>query len=220
MPDLNNSPNKKQYEITKNSMKTSADSSAQASSTPSLTLKDAVINTVKELKAKGSISIHDVTTEIRKAVNAGEFILPGLENPNPSEAGIKYWVKNEDVKAIIENLENDGTLATLGLTDVDYSGPYRVYKFSTTDSADDNGAVAIAPTSDSSTDPTQSPLVQRIKAYLSRGTPVTIKQIQSALKVNGVTCEDLVNIVGSIGDYVVTPGTLDCYYSTYTVEEQ
>jgi len=199
-------------------MKTSADSTAVAT-TPSLTLKEAVINAVKELKVKGGFSVHDVTTEIREAVNAGEFTLPGLENPNPnSQSGIKYWVKNEDVKAIIESLENDGTLANLGLTNVDMSGPFRVFEFSTptTPSA---GVPASTPPSVNAPNPTQSPLVQRIEAYLSKGTPVTLKQIQSALKINGVTCKDLEGIVAGISGYVVTPGTTDCY-STYTVDQQ
>ena len=216
--DLNNGQNQNK----KNNMKTNADSTATTavSTTPQLTLKEATVNAVKELiKTKGSFSIHDVTTEIRTGVNAGEFALPGLENTNPnSQSGIKYWVKNEDVKAIIESLESDGTLATLGLTNVDVSGPFRVFEFSTpAPSADDHdGAPAPAPTTPApnAANPTQSPLAQRIDAYLSKKVGATLKAVQSALKVNGVTCKDLAGIVVGLG-YTVTPGTSDCY-STYT----
>ncbi len=187
------------------------------STTPQLTLKEAVVNAVNELKVKGSFSAHDVTETIRKAANAGEIALPGLEATQPNNSGIKYWVNHADVKTTIDGLLNDGTLANLGMTNVDYSGAFRVFEF-----AASVAAPAITPAPDASaapavstSDPTQSPMDQRIKAYLTKVGSATLKQVQSALKVNGVTCKDLASIVVGLG-FTVTPGTNDCF-STYEV---
>ena len=186
------------------------------STVPQLTLKEAVVNEVNELKANGKVSIHDVTLAVRAAVNSGEIALPGLE-AQPNQSNIKYWVNNDDVKRVIETLEDDGTLANMGLINVDYSGLYRVYEFiaasSTPVEVDSTEAdPAIVTTSDN---PTVSPLQERIKNYMAKVDSATIKQIQSAIKVNGVTCKNLATIVANMG-YVVRPGTIDCF-STYRV---
>jgi hypothetical protein len=196
---------------------------------PQLSLKDAVVNAVNSLKVnKGNFSAHDVTVAVRESVNAGEIALPGLETAQPNRSSIKYWVNHSDVRAIIDDLLNDGTLATLGLTNVNYDGGFRVFEFSTpVPSADDHDgaptpdttaaaptvpapavSVAAAPVS-----PIVSLLSARIDAYMSKVGSATLKQIQSALKVNGVTCKDLADIVTNLG-YTLMPGTPDCF-STY-----
>ena len=64
--------------------------------------------------------------------------------------------------------------------------------------------------------PTVSPVEAHVKAYIEKsGAGVTMKQIQSALKVNGITCKDLADMVDKLG-FEVVPGTLNCF-STYTV---
>src|SRR5208283_5166582 len=140
------------------------------SSVPQLTLKEAVVNAVNELKVRDSFSAHDVTTAIREAANAGEIALPGLEASQPNSSNIKYWVNHADVKTTLDDLLNDGTLANLGLTNVDYSGAFRVFEFavgsapaSTTAPAAPSAAPAPAT---NSANPTQSPLSQKIEAYL------------------------------------------------------
>lgn len=231
-PDLNNH-SQNQNTKNENNMKTNDASTATTttavSTTPQLTLKEAVVNAVNELKVKGSFSAHDVTTAVREAANAGEIALPGLEATQPNSSNIKYWVNHADVKTTLDGLLNDGTLANLGMTNVDYSGFFRVFEFAapaasasaplatapaaaTTPAPD-----ASAPAASTSADPTQSPMAQRIKAYLSKkASAVTLKEIQSALKVNGVTCKDLASIVAGLG-FTVTPGTTDCF-STYEVD--
>ena len=185
--------------------------------TPKLTLTEAVVNAVNELKSKGSFSAYDVTTAVRAAANAGEIELPGLE-ANTNQSGIKYWVNNEDVKREIDALLNNGELANLGLTNVNYNGSFRVFEFAnsaaTTTVA--TPAAPVASTTDD-TDPADadSPVASRVSAYLSKVGTATLKQVQSALKVNGITCKDFAGIVKGLG-YTVTPGTSDCY-STYTV---
>jgi hypothetical protein len=211
--DLNNSQNKT---INENNMKTNATAASTAiSTTPQLTLKEAVVNAVNELKvSKGNFSAHDVTTAIREAANSGEIALPGLEATQPNSTNIKYWVNHSDVKAIVDDLLNDGTLANLGMVNVNYNGGFRVFEFSTpVPSADDHDGAPAPTPAPNAANPTQSPLAQRIDAYLSKAGTATLKQIQSALKVNGITCKDLSGIVAGLG-YTVTPGTTDCF-STY-----
>lgn len=186
---------------------------------PQVTLREAVVSAVNEFKSKGSFSIHDATLAVRAAANGGEIALPGME-AQPNQSGIKYWVENDAVKRVIQAIEADGTLANMGLTNVDYSGPYRVYQFSTPVAASAPVATATPASPDPATvttaaNPSQSPLAARVQAYLTNVGTATLKQVQSALKVNGVTCKDLATIVAGLG-YVVTPGTTDCF-STYVV---
>ena len=191
--------------------------------TPKLTLTEAVVNAVNELKSKGSFSAYDVTTAVRAAANAGEIELPGLE-ANTNQSGIKYWVNHEDVKREIDALLNNGELANLGLTNVNYNGSFRVFEFANSTAtsapavttATPAPAAVVASTTDD-TDPADadSPVASRVAAYLNKVGTATLKQVQSALKVNGITCKDFAGIVKGLG-YTVTPGTSDCY-STYTV---
>ena len=194
---------------------------------PQFSLKDAVIRGVNELKSKGNLSIHDVTLAVRAAANGGEIALPGLE-AQPNNSGIKYWIDHNDVKQVVEGLEADGTLSSLGLKEVDYTGPYRVYKFDyfTDDAASTDPVTPVAPTIPPDPDPatatvtsnpTDGPVKARIRSYVNNamGT-VTVKQIQSALKIRGYLCEDLVDTLREMG-YIVRPGTKEDYFSTYTV---
>jgi len=174
-------------------------------------LKEAVLDAVSTLKSNGSFSAHDVTKQVRQSVNDGEYTLPGLEAPSGSS--FKFNVNHDDVKEVVDSLLNDGTLQNLGLTNVDYSGPYRVFQFgsavATTTAAD------TTTTDDADVDQSDSPVASRIKAYLNNVGSATLKQVQSMLKVNGVTCKDLATLADEIG-LTVTVGTEGCF-STYTV---
>jgi hypothetical protein len=187
--------------------------------TPQYTLKEAVADAVYILKPNGSFSAHDVTIAVREAVNEGEYALPGYENPNTT-SNIKYLVNHEDVKNVLAILENDGSLANAGLTNVDYSGPYRVYQFETPATTDtDTDATAntiISSSSDSDADNSDSPTAKRIATYLENHSgSATIRQIHSSLKINGLTSKALVELVDELG-YTVTAGT-EGAFSTYTV---
>ena len=98
-----------------------------ASATPQLTLREAVLEAVNTLKRNTSFSAHDVTDTVRVAANDGEYALPGLE----TQAGesYKYNVRHDSVKEVVDSLLSDGTLANLGLKNVNYSGAYRVFEF-------------------------------------------------------------------------------------------
>ena len=202
-------------------MKTANTANTAVSTTPQLTLTEAVTQAVNELKAKGVFSAYDVTTVVRAAANGGEYALPGLE-ARGNQSGITYWVDHANVKTIVDTLLNDGTLANLGLTNVNYNGSFRVFEFATSTSATPSSAPSVPvsnATANATANPTQSPVAQRIQNYLSNclrfSVNPTLRQIQSTLKVNGLTCKDLASIVAGLG-YAVSPGTTDCY-STYTV---
>lgn len=192
-------------------------SSNTAVAIPQLTLAEAVLDTVNELKGRGSFSAHDVTAAIRADANAGDIALPGHEAQG-NKAGIKYWVEHNDVKDILEGLLNDGTLATLGLTHVGYNGTFRTFEFGPVGVAAapvaPNTAAAIVPVNNATA--TVSPVLQRIQTYLGNNPGVvTLKQIQSAIKVNGLSCKDFFDILTGAG-YTVNVGVAD-KFSTYTV---
>ena len=192
-------------------MKTNATASSPLAQ---YTLKDAVLDAVNTLKTTvGSFSIHDVTNTIRAAVNDGEYILPGLETSSPS--GFKFNVNHDAVKEIVEFLLNDGTLANLGLTSVSYGSSHRTFNFGAPTS---NPTTTSTTTEDADEDvsDSDSPVAQHIKSYLAnRGESATIRQIHSALKINGLTSEALVELVTNLG-YQVTTGTTG-KFSTYIV---
>ena len=167
-------------------------------------LEEAVATAVNELKSKGMFSAYDITTFIRNKSNAGEIDLPGLE-ARPNNQNIKFWINHEDVKSLLNELFASGELENLGLTDRTFNGTYLEYRF-------DNNTVTVSvtpPTVASVTNANNvgnnwgapSPvkpisIEARIYDYLSnnlRPSLTTLKDIQSALKTNGVTCADIYN---------------------------
>jgi hypothetical protein len=191
------------------------------STVPQLTLKEAVVDAVNSLKVNGSFSAHDITNSVRAGANGGEFALPGLE-AKPNNSNIAYWINHEDVKAVLETLLNDGTLNNLGLSNVNYNGTFRIFEFAnvvapaTAPATPTAPAPTTPPPAANAAAPTVSPVEAHVKAYIEKsGAGVTMKQIQSALKVNGITCKDLADMVDKLG-FEVVPGTLNCF-STYTV---
>lgn len=185
---------------------------------PTLTLREAVVESVNEiLKTTQSFSFYDITKLVRDKVNSGEIAIPGNEAIQPNPSNIKYWVNHEDVKSVIDTLLNDGTLNNMGLKNVCVNGTFRVFEFDSpvTPQSTDNNIVVITPSSSSDDDATNSPLEVRIKSYLSNVGTATLKQVQSAMKVNGVTCKDFADIVKNLG-FTLTPGTPD-KFSTYIV---
>ena len=193
-----------------------------STATPNYTLVEAVTEAVNALKVNGKFSAHDVTVAVRESVNEGEYALPSYKNSDVN-SDIKYLVNHSDVKAALEAIQNDGTLTNLGLIDIDYSGQYRVYNF-------DNASIVPSTSTpdvnnDASTDYDDSddvvdsdgPVAKKIDNYLNnhRGMAATVRQIHSALKINGLTSKDLVELLTNLG-YDVEVGTENAY-STYTV---
>ena len=177
------------------------------------TLKEAVLDAINTLKSTGTFSAHDVTEQVRQSVNDGEYTLPGLEAPVGS--AFKYNVSHESVKEVIDSVLNDGTLANLGLTNVNYDGAYRTFEFSTTTAAADTTTADTD--ADADADENDSPVANRIAAYIdNQGGETTVRNLQRALHVNGLTSKDLVELLEKL-NYTVTVGN-EGFYSTYTVE--
>ena len=175
------------------------------------TLKEAVLDAINTLKSKGTFSAHDVTAQVRQSVNDGEYTLPGLEAAAGS--AFAYNVSHDSVKEVIDSVLNDGTLANLGLTNVNYDGAYRTFEFSTTTAT----ATATVDTADADADESDSPVAKRIAAYIdNQGGETTIRNLQRALHVNGLTSKDLVELLEKL-NYTVNVGN-EGFYSTYTVE--
>jgi len=183
------------------------------------TLKEAVLDAISTLKSKGSFSVHDVTVQVRTSVNDGEYTLPGLEAAAGS--AFAYEVKNDSVKEVINSLLNDGTLENLGLTNVNYNGPFRTFEFGTTaadttDTDGDGGITATDVVADDA-DESDSPVAKRIAAYIdNQGGETTVRNLQRALHINGLTSKDLVELLEKL-NYTVNVGN-EGFYSTYTVE--
>ena len=193
-------------------MKTNA---AAPSTKSAYTLKEAVLDAINTLKSKGTFSAHDVTAQVRQSVNDGEYILPGLEAAAGS--AFAYNVSHDSVKEVIDSVLNDGTLANLGLTNVNYDGAFRTFEFDVT-STDTVADAAVADSSDASgTDDKDSPVAKRIAAYIAnQGGETTVRNLQRALHINGLTSKDLVELLEKL-DYTVNVGN-EGFYSTYTVE--
>ena len=181
------------------------------------TFKEAVLDAINTLNSPGTFSAHDVTEQVRQSVNDGEYTLPGLEAPAGS--AFAYNVSHESIKEVIDSVLNDGTLANLGLTNVNYDGAYRTFEFSaTTAAADTTTADTDADAdADADADENDSPVAKRIAAYIdNQGGETTVRNLQRALHVNGLTSKDLVELLEKL-NYTVTVGN-EGFYSTYTVE--
>ncbi len=182
------------------------------------TIKEAVLDAINTLK-ENVFSAHDVTAQVRQSVNDGEYTLPGLEAAAGSD--FAYNVSHDSVKEVIDSVLNDGTLANLGLTNVNYDGAYRTFEFSaTTADADTTTAdtdTTTADDADAEADENDSPVAKRIAAYIdNQGGETTVRNLQRALHVNGLTSKDLVELLEKL-NYTVTVGN-EGFYSTYTVE--
>jgi DNA-dependent RNA polymerase auxiliary subunit epsilon len=171
------------------------------------TLKEAVLDAINTLK-ENVFSDHDVTAQVRKSVNDDEYTLPGLEAAAGS--AFAYNVSHDSVKEVIDSVLNDGTLANLGLTNVNYDGAYRTFEFSTTTTTQNTAT-------DTDADESDSPVSKRIAAYIDKqGGETTVRNLQRALHINGLTSKDLVELLEKL-NYTVNVEN-EGFYSTYTVE--
>lgn len=198
-------------------MKTNIDTTTP----PVSTLKEAVLAQIENLIPDGSFTVRDVINAVRAAANAGTIKLPGLE-ARPNDNGITYWVDHKDVARVVETLKNEGTLKNLGMTDTNFDGDGWVFHFDIPDwlsdeTTPDEAIPAPAAIVTPNADPTQSPVEAKIVAYLNKVGSATLRQIQSALKINGITCKNLATMVADLG-FTVYPGANVGCFSTYTAE--
>ena len=188
------------------------------------TLKEAVLAAITELRNTGSLSAYQVTQFIREQTNNDKWeVTSCIARPNGQN--IKFWINHDDVRREINELYANHELDSLGFVNRNYNGTYLVYEFDTTNlPVVANGATPIpnAPSTPntviSSTAPTtdvNDAVAQYLKNHIDYVEAPTLKKIQSAVKVNGVTCEQFAKIVENLG-YNVVSGTVG-FYSTYYV---
>ena len=187
------------------------------------TLMEAVVAAINELKSAGTLSAYQVTTLIRQKCNQDEWEVSDCVS-RPNNANIKFWINHDDVRRAINELYANNELDALGFTGRNFNGTYLEYSFDTAQSL-----VPTTPTTPSANPTMNVPtavlsnptVASKVNEYLTRNllanSNVTLKQVQSAIKVNGVTCEQLYDIVEVLG-YTLTSGALDVdYFSQYTI---
>lgn len=192
-------------------------------------LTEAVVAAINELKSAGSLSAYQVTTLIRQKTNQDEWAVTGCE-ARQNQANIKFWINHDDVRRTINDLYANNELDALGFTGRQFNGTYMEYSFDVNATAPTPVPVApnlgtVITTAAQNTLLTPSaPFVSPVQiancvtALRDLGGDITLKRVQSALKVKGVTCQSLYNTLVA-GGYSLTPGpSADDYYSQYVVE--
>lgn len=159
-----------------------------------ITLQTAVLLTVKELLALGSFSAYEATIVIRNRADV-EYTLS-----DQTHNGVWTEVNHLDVRDIIVELFDNGVFEATRTYGQSGGNSYTIY----------NPIVVNAPNASAAPlpfVPTTTPVgadLARIKAYLANKKQATVKQIQSALKTDGLLCVDILNILGVDPTSIVT----------------
>lgn len=148
-----------------------------------ITFQTAVMLAVTELLALGPFSAYEATTLIRARVDndydisdADQFMSGTTDVPHARVRDLIVELFDNGIFNATKSYGNSG------------GNTYTIY----------NPVVATTPVSVPVTPaPYRSPLADSIRTYLNNkgNTPSTIKQIQSALKLKGVTCDDIFNLI-------------------------
>jgi hypothetical protein len=195
-------------------------------------LTEAVVAAINELKAAGSLSAYQVTQLIRQKTNQDEWTVVGCE-ARPNQQNIKFWINHDDVRRTVNELYANNELDALGFTGRQFNGSYMEYSFDvnaptpvpTTPTVVvpvDPAQITSVPASSTTRVNLSNMLGQRVVNTVanlrSLGGAVTLKRVQSALKENGVTCQDLYDVLAPRLDCKLSPGPYVDYYSQYVVE--
>lgn len=156
----------------------------------SITLQTAVMLAVNELLALGGFSAYEVTKLIRLKVDH-EYYLSDVDerdvNFNDPSAGSSFTVvEHEAVRDLVVELYQEGLFKANKGYNTNGTSQWVIY----------TPIDAVVPAADPIPNIVNlDPLLDKINAYLSDKKSATIKQIQSALKVKGVTCADILDAV-------------------------
>lgn len=155
-----------------------------------ITLQTAVALAVKDLLALGPFSAYDVTQLIRVQVDK-DYILSDVEDIDWDDDDEEFTpVSHDDVKVIVVELFDNGLIdatrgygSKAGNSFVEYTPNVApvVTSLQTPNVAQTSTIV--------------DPLLLKIQSYLGNKGSATIKQIQSALKIKGVTCEQIAKLL-------------------------
>lgn len=161
----------------------------------SITLQTAVALAVRDLLPLGPFSAFDVTQLIRVQVDKDYELSDVFDfGIADDEDGTEFTeVHHDDVKAIVVELFDNGLIdATRGYGTK--NGNSFVQYTPTVDGTQIATGLILTPAVGAQ--PSTSPYLDKIQAYLKEKKSATAKQIQSALKVQGLYCEDILRILG------------------------
>jgi hypothetical protein len=153
------------------------------------------------LNRNASFSAHDITTAIRKRVNAGEICVTDVDTLNSGAARIDH----PQVRALIDEFYNEGLLPLYRLD----TGSYRVYSATNnfpspvkqTVAAIDNNDEPVNDTNDCDV---EALVVGYVTRKLAKGQLPTLKGVQSRLKGVPINVVDIKNICCAKG-FKVSP---------------
>ena len=184
------------------------------------TLKEAVVASINSLKSNGTLSAYQITQHIRQATNDGLMEILGCV-AKPNNANIKYWINHDDVRRIVNDMYASAELDALGFGSRNYNGNYLEYTFTSDSSSDTDDTNQTSVSTQTPTKVTTPPAVglsvveSKVKNFLVEhyDENPTMKRIQSAIKIHGVTCNDLTNIVKGLGYHV--EDRVDCVSNSF-----
>lgn len=171
-----------------------------------ISLKDAVLQALENITDQ-NYSSQDILAEIKSSLINGEYTLV----VSPTHAAVKTVIENE----VPDEFHPEYSKRLVG-------NNYVFSKIVTVTSQVPNGVTVIPevqvapPVVDNDI---ESPVHKKIDKYLDKQTgPVLLKKLQSALKINGLSCRDYVTILTEMG-HVPSPGVDVESYSMFTVQK-
>lgn len=159
-----------------------------------ITLQTAVALAIRDLLPLGPFSAFDVTQLIRVQVDK-DYELSDVFDFGilDDEDGTEFTeVSHEDVKAIVVEMFDNGLIDATRGYGTKNGNSFVQY---TPNAAGIKVATGPILTPAVGAQPSTDPLLGKIQSYLTNKGSATIKQIQSALKINGITCEDIAKIL-------------------------
>lgn len=161
----------------------------------SITLQTAVALAIRDLLPLGPFSAYDVTQLIRVQVDK-DYELSDVFDFGilDDEDGTEFTeVHHDDVKALVVELFDNGLIDATRGYGTKNGNSFVQY---TPNVAGTQVATGPIVTPAVGAQPSTSPYLNKIQAYLKEKKSATAKQIQSALKVQGLYCEDILRILG------------------------
>lgn len=167
-----------------------------------ITLQTAVMLALETFSAmRGAFSAYEITQYIRQKVDSDYVLSDGDyvdEYDEDEDEDVIYTdISHEKVRKLVTELYDNGLFAatkTIG------KNPTTQASFILYTPVDRTVATVSKPAN-----PTTPDYITKVDAYLATKGSATVKQIQSALKLKGVTCDD---ILKAISDYSGVSSTL------------
>lgn len=163
------------------------------------TIEEAVTGVVEVFISEDEkFSVYNITTSLRDLLNQGWIRITGLQDSkepvdledNSSDKVDSQYLPHSLVKETFQKLLNEGKIKC----SVYGRGMFTTYG--------PEMQVCVSPAPQQSqpaqSKPDQNTLEKKIEAYIQNRGAATLKQIQSRLKIKGVTCKDIEQIVSGL----------------------